>query len=358
MVFIRASGPFYTGIKVRKEAGEMKIQTVFGPVPSRRLGQSLGVDTIPLKTCNWNCVYCQLGRTIPVTNERKEYYPRQEILAEIKKALDSHAPGDIDWITFVGSGEPTLHVGLGWLIANTKTMTDIPVAVITNGALLYMPEVRQELLPADAIMPSLDAGTPLLYRRLNRPHPAITFERLVGGLISFRQIYQGSLWVQVMLMRGLNDTEETLEGIAAVLKQIHADQVHLILPNRPPTETWVHPSDEEGIMRAQAILGRVATVVHPARGSFDLSGSDNVVDAIIGIITRHPMRETELEDALQRWAPGQVETVLTALQEDGRAKLIERLGIRFWSGAPAHFPDDVRSMAARPKRKRSAAFEK
>jgi wyosine [tRNA(Phe)-imidazoG37] synthetase (radical SAM superfamily) len=138
---------------------------VFGPVPSRRLGQSLGIDTIPLKTCNWNCVYCQLGRTVPLTNKRREYFPRDEIIAEVEQALGTHKPGEIDWVTFVGSGEPMLHAGMGWLIRKVKELTEssahrLPVAVITNGSLLYMPEVREELAAADAVLPTLDAGTP------------------------------------------------------------------------------------------------------------------------------------------------------------------------------------------------------
>ena len=108
---------------------------VYGPVPSRRLGQSLGIDTIPLKTCNWNCVYCQLGRTEPLVNQRNDYFPPEEILAEIREVLDSHKPGEIDWVTFVGSGEPTLHASIGWLIRKVKALSDLPVAVITNGSL-------------------------------------------------------------------------------------------------------------------------------------------------------------------------------------------------------------------------------
>ena len=110
---------------------------IFGPVPSRRLGQSLGIDTIPLKTCNWNCVYCQLGRTQPLVNQRREYYPSSEILIEVQEALKAHRPGEIDWVTFVGSGEPLLHDRMGYLIRQVKSMTDLPVAVITNGSLLY-----------------------------------------------------------------------------------------------------------------------------------------------------------------------------------------------------------------------------
>nr|MBN1229190.1 radical SAM protein [Anaerolineae bacterium] len=196
---------------------------VFGPVPSRRLGQSLGIDTIPLKTCNWNCVYCQLGRTQPLINERREYIPRKTILAQVRDALAAHRPGDIDWVTFVGSGEPTLHSGIGWLIQEVKAAGSLPVAVITNGSLLYLAEVRDALAAADAVMPSLDAGTVELYRRINRPHPEATFERLVDGLIAFRHQYGGKLWIEVMLVRGLNDTEPALQDIAAVLRRVNPD---------------------------------------------------------------------------------------------------------------------------------------
>jgi len=223
---------------------------VFGPVPSRRLGQSLGVDTIPLKTCNWNCVYCQLGRSEPLIDERRDYIPREIIMAEVEEALRSHRPGEIDWVTFVGSGEPTLHSGLGWLIRQVKTLTEIPVAVITNGSLLYLPAVREELAPADAVLPTLDAGSAWLYRQINRPYPALTFERLVDGLKAFRQTYRGKLWIEVMLVKGLNDGEQALRDLAAVLREIGPDEVHVLLPDRPPAETWVQPTDEEGLLRA------------------------------------------------------------------------------------------------------------
>ena len=227
---------------------------VFGPVPSRRLGQSLGIDTIPLKTCNWNCVYCQLGRTRPVTNRRKEYFPAEEILMEVEQSLDSHDPGEIDWVTFVGSGEPTLHANIGWLIREVKKITELPVAVITNGSLLYLPEVRLELIAANAVLPSLDAGTAKLYRHINRPHPGITYERFLEGLVDFQRRYWGKLWIEVMLVRDLNDTEEALRALAEVLEYIEPDEVHINFPTRPPVETWVQPPDDEGLMRASAIL--------------------------------------------------------------------------------------------------------
>lgn len=312
---------------------------VFGPVPSRRLGQSLGIDTIPLKTCNWNCVYCQLGRSEPLVNVRKSYFPREAILAEIKTALTQHADDDIDWLTFVGSGEPTLHRDIGWLIAKTKTLTSKPVAVITNGSLLYLPEVRQALLPADAVLPTLDAGTAELYRRINRPHPELTFERLVDGLIAFRKNYRGKLWVESMLIHGLNDSESALNDLAAVLSRIKPDAVHINLPTRPPVEDWVHPADDEALLKARAILGNIAEVVHPISGTFDLSGYNNVVDAIISIITRHPMRESELKRALSQWTAGDVDAALVALEKSGKAQTLQRYGVRFWSAAPAHYPD-------------------
>jgi wyosine [tRNA(Phe)-imidazoG37] synthetase (radical SAM superfamily) len=322
---------------------------VFGPVPSRRLGQSLGIDTIPLKTCNWNCVYCQLGRTRPLINERKEYVPSEMILAEVQDALDSHQPGQIDWVTFVGSGEPLLHNKIGWLIRQVKEMTDLPVAVITNGSLLYLPEVRQELLVADAVLPSLDAGTPELYRKIDRPHPELTFDRLVAGLIAFGEEYQGKLWIEVMLVAGLNDTPQALNDIAKVLQRINLDAVHVNLPTRPPVETWVQMPSEDTLMQALAIFGNIAEVVHPAEGSFDLNGYENPLDAIIAIITRHPMSQEQIERELRHWSPGQVDQILSDLDASGRAKVIERYGLRFWSATTSHFPDERRSIKIMPE---------
>ena len=310
---------------------------VFGPVPSRRLGKSLGIDPVPLKTCNWNCVYCQLGRTRPLICERREYIPRQDMLAELQHALAIHPPGEIDWVTFVGSGEPTLHSRLGWLIRQVKACTTLPVAVITNGALLYLPEVRAELAAADAVLPSLDAGSARLYRKINRPWSQLTFEAYLKGLVAFRQEYTGRFWVEVMLVKGLNDTDETMQEIATALVQIHPDQVHLLLPVRPPAESWVQPADETGLQRAQVILGEVARVVRPTVGQAATHSTDDLESAILGIITRHPMPEEELCATLGGRLLGEIQQALDRLQSAGKAKWVTRYGKQFWSAVGAHY---------------------
>jgi wyosine [tRNA(Phe)-imidazoG37] synthetase (radical SAM superfamily) len=309
----------------------------------------LGIDTIPLKTCNWNCVYCQLGRTRPVTNTRKAYYPREEILDEIRQALAQHRPGAIDWVTFVGSGEPTLHSEIGWLIRQAKRLTDLPVAVITNGALLYQQKVRRELFAADAVLPSVDAGSPDLYRRLNRPHPEVTFTRFVAGLVSFSSEYQGKLWPEVMLIWGLNDGEEALRAIAAILQRLHPDEIHISLPTRPPAETWVKPADKEGVLRAQAILGDVARVLHPAQGIFELRADQDITTAIVNIVTRHPMSEEDLLHTLRRWSADDVQTALDKLKTSGHIQVIYRYGHPFWCSASAYYPAEAKSRATDPR---------
>jgi len=320
-----------------------ELKRVYGPVPSRRLGRSLGVDPIPSKTCNWNCVYCQLGRTTPMVNERRDHVPVAEVVDELRAVLGSHQHGEIDWVTFVGSGEPTLHASLGDMIRKAKALSGVPVAVITNGSLLYLPEVRDELMAADAVLPSLDAGSDHLFRTINRPHPEITFNRLIEGLTAFSGVYRGSLWVEVMLIGGLNDTEDALRDLQAALQGVQPDEVHISQPIRPPAETWVRPTDQEGLMRATAILGEVARIIHPVHGEFDLSGYGDVLDAVVGIITRHPMRQDELARTLDRWAPDSVADALEALAARGQARTLERYGHRFWTATGAKYADTPRT---------------
>jgi len=272
-----------------------------------------------------------------LTNDRRAFFKKEVILNQVKEALEKHALGDIDWITFVGSGETTLQLGLGEMIRGIKAFTDIPVAVITNGSLLYMPEVRQELTAADAVLPSLDAGNATLYRRINRPHPALSFERLTEGLMAFRKVYKGNYWIEVMLIEGVNDDESSLKEMAGWLEKINPDEVHILQPTRPPAETWVKPPDQEGLLRVHAVLGKVAKIILPAEGFFDLSGDENLVESIMGIILRHPMKETELEEALSKWPSEDVRDTLSQLAESGRAQIVVRQGFRFWSASDAYY---------------------
>jgi wyosine [tRNA(Phe)-imidazoG37] synthetase (radical SAM superfamily) len=162
--------------------------------------------------------------------------------------------------------------------------------------------VRHELQLADAVLPTLDAGSADLYRRINRPHPEITFDRLVSGLIAFREEYLGHFWLEVMLVRGLNDTEQALQDLATIVKRIQPDEVHINVPDRPPAEAWVQPPNEDGLARALAILGKTARIVHPATGASTSGKDGTIMEAILGIITRHPMREEDLIQTLANWS--------------------------------------------------------
>ncbi len=224
------------------------------------------------------------------------------------------------------------------MIRAVKGMSEIPVAVITNGALLYLPEVQQDLVAADAVLPSLDAGSAALYKKINRPHPDVPFDKMIAGLIEFRRIYSGKLWIEIMMVSGLNDTEPALRELAAVLDEIDPDQVHINQPIRPPAEPWVHPTDDEGLLRVRAILGDRVRIFTFPEGHFELGKFENVVDAILTIITRHPMRQTELEQTLQDWGQEEVTQALTKLQVSGRAQIIERYDTQFWSAVKSYYP--------------------
>jgi wyosine [tRNA(Phe)-imidazoG37] synthetase (radical SAM superfamily) len=266
--------------------------------------------------------------------ERRRFFPPEDMLDELRSAL-VEAAGGIDWITFVGSGEPTLNVDLGVMLRGVKALTDIPVAVITNGSTLSLPEVRAELAVADAIMPTLDAGDERTYLRVNRPQHLYTFQRHVDGLTAFRKEYRGKLWLETMLIAGLNDDEASLERLASVVEGIAPDELHLVLPTRPPTETWVRPTDSEGLLRARAILGRVTTVVHPdqAYGDFSLGADADLREAAAKTLARHPMSDEELRRALELRGVVDTDTVLQALAESGRAHKIRRYGKVFWLGS-------------------------
>jgi wyosine [tRNA(Phe)-imidazoG37] synthetase (radical SAM superfamily) len=228
------------------------MKKIFGPVPSRRLGFSLGVDLVPFKTCTLDCVYCQLGSTGKTVLRREEYVPIDEVLAELGEKLEEG--GRIDWITLSGSGEPTLNSGIGRLIPEIKKLSPIPVAVLTNGTLLNLPEVREALTNADLVVPSLDAGTEETFQKVNRPHPGITLDGLTAGIASFTEGFSARVWLEVMLLPGISDSKSELEAIAGRIKVICPEKVQLNTAVRPGAEAGVEPLSSEELERARLLL--------------------------------------------------------------------------------------------------------
>jgi len=263
---------------------------VYGPVPSRRLGRSLGVSPLPPKTCSYTCVYCQLGRTTHLQVKRESFFPKEDILSEI---IDS-APNDkVDFVTFVGDGEPTLNKDLGWLIQKTKEKLHLPVAVITNGSLLFQKDVREDLTKADVVIPTLDAGNEKTFRAVNRPHRDISFDTMLQGLVDFRREYSGQLWVEVMLVKDLNDTERELQGIKNAVDKINPDRVYILTPIRPPAESWVKPSDPKNILKARETIGMAIPVEGLETGQYGMEQFSDARQAILEIGSRHPLRHEQ-----------------------------------------------------------------
>ncbi len=218
----------------------MKYKHLFGPVPSRRLGISLGVDLVPHKVCSLNCVYCEVGRTTNLTIEREEYIPLNDILTELKNYLNQKP--DLDYITFSGAGEPLLHSGIGKVISFIKE--DYPqykLALLTNSTLLYDENVRKEILGIDLLLPSLDAVSEKVFKKLNRPNSKLDNNKIIDGLIKFKKVFKGKIWLEIFVIPGLNDTQEELELLKRTITDIAPDQVQLNTLDRPGTESWIEP---------------------------------------------------------------------------------------------------------------------
>lgn len=209
---------------------KLKTKRVFGPVLSKRLGNSLGIDVIPHKTCSYNCIYCQLGSEENTITDLTNYYSVDEIIYELKEALLNNK--NIDYITFTGSGEPTLYKDLKKLIYEIKQITDIPVCIITNGSLLYKQEMRSNLLLADLIIPSLDAGNEETFKLIDNPNKKIDFDKMVEGLIEFKKVFKGKYWLEIFLLKDINDNEDELDDIIKIVKKINPDRIQLITATR------------------------------------------------------------------------------------------------------------------------------
>ena len=230
---------------------------IFGPVPSRRLGRSLGVDLVPFKTCTYDCIYCQLGRTTHKTMQRKEWVSMDIVIAQLKAKLSSKP----DYITLSGSGEPTLFSRLEELILRIKDITDIPVAVLTNGSLLWQPEVRKSLKSADLVVPSLDAGSSQIFQYVNRPHSDITFSKMLDGLVKFRDEYSGKYWLEVFLLAGITTTEMAINRIKTCINSIGPDKVQVNTVTRPPAEGFADPVPQKQLQTITEKLYEKAEVI-------------------------------------------------------------------------------------------------
>jgi len=236
-----------------------KKKYLYGPVPSRRLGLSCGIDIVPLKVCTLNCIYCQLGKTARTTTERKDYLPIEPVLAEIKEAL---AEGlEADFITIAGSGEPTLNSRLGELIDGIRKLTNIPIAILTNGTLLFRKDVRADCAKADVVMPSLDAGDEQTFQRINRPHSVISIENLISGLCTFRKEFSGQIWLEIFFVEGINTSSDQIARIKDVIKLINPDKVHLNTAVRPTADPNIARLSAEKLQDIAAQLGPKCEVV-------------------------------------------------------------------------------------------------
>ena len=238
---------------------EIRDTHLFGPVPSRRLGLSLGVDIVPFKLCTLDCVYCQLGRTTEKTVERKEYVPVEPVLTELKERLAEGLRAD--FVTISGSGEPTLNSRIGEFIDGIKETTDIPVAILTNGTLLTDEAVRADCVKADLVIPSLDAGDEPTFQKVNRPHRDITIEKLIAGLCAFRNEFKGQLWLEVFLIEGFNTDSTRIAQIKAAVERICPDKVQLNTAVRPTADVGLEKLDAEKLSCIAKQLGQSCEIV-------------------------------------------------------------------------------------------------
>ena len=296
---------------------------VFGPIPSRRLGRSLGISPLPKKTCNYSCIYCQLGRTDKMTNKRQEFYKTEDIIAEFKQYLKDSDKFDI--VTVVGEGEPTLAANLGELVVALKALTDKPVAVITNGALLSDPQVREELCHADMVLPSLDAYNQEISKKIDRPYGTIKFEEEFEGLKKFTHMYEGELWLEIMLVDGINDDEQSILKFQELLKELKYDRLYLNTPVRPPAEADVNVVSEERMRYAVETLGGIS-IEMMSSGAF-FSEIEDDYEAVKSIIGRHPMNQFEVRGFLESRDVKDPEAMMEQMKKDEAIHVIDYKGI-------------------------------
>ncbi len=294
----------------------MKYKYLFGPVPSRRLGISLGIDLVPMKTCSLNCIYCECGRTTHLTVARREYVPIEVVKSELSDYLTHHPRPD--YITFSGSGEPVLNSRIGDVIRFIQSQTsEISTAVLTNGTLLFDKKVRDELKDAAVVIPSLDAATGDVFKKVNRPHPKLDVNTIIDGIIRFRGAYTGQLWLEVFIVPGINDTETELLALKQAIEKINPDRVQLNTLDRPGVVEDIRAATREELKRVLdfwQIDNAEIIAKAPERKGLPAYRND-IQSAILGTIARRPCTLEDLTKILGRHA-NEINKYLDVLEAD------------------------------------------
>ena len=270
---------------------------IFGPVPSRRLGFSLGIDTVPYKTCSLDCIYCQLGKTTNKTIERKEYISCEDILPEIEEILLKQKER-IDYITFSGSGEPTLNPKIKTMINSIKKLASIPIAVLTNGTLLFQPETREELMEADLVIPSLDAISDEVFKKVNRPHHSLKIDKIIDGLSTFSQEFKGKIWLEIMIVKGINDSPQEIKRMTEVIEKIKLDKIQLNTVVRPPTEEFAQPVNLENLKKIKRTLGEKCEIIAGFKRPNQEFYNKDIEKGILTMVKRRPVTLLDISRSL------------------------------------------------------------
>lgn len=295
---------------------------VFGPVPSRRLGLSLGVDLIPAKTCSFDCLYCQVGKTTNRTVDPKPFVPVADVVEEVKKKLLKTAP---DTITLAGSGEPTLHSELEKVIASIKKITEVTVAVLTNGSLFSSKEIRHRVLEADIVLPTLTSAVDRTFRMIHNPHPKLELSSVISGLEQFRQDYNGRLFLEVVLLAGINDTEEELEGLKKVIDRICPEKIQLNTIVRPPADSRAISLDIKKMEEIMVFFGEKAEIVAEPRLTGQITEKSSQVSRLHEMVKRRPLRPEDIAHALSI-SLDDVEDIVKGLLIKGQIRKQEHSG--------------------------------
>ena len=306
---------------------------VYGPVPSQRLGHSLGIDLVPYKTCTYDCVYCHLGRTTNKTVSRADYVEIEKVLEEMDRKL--HAGPAPDYISLAGSGEPTLNLRIGDLIGRIKERTRIPVAVFTNGSLLWKPEVRDALMEADLVIPSLDAGTERLFHHVSRPHGDIPFEAMIRGLAEFTEKFPKSVWLEVFLLAGITGIPAEVESIAALARWIRPERVQLNTVRRPPAEDYAYALSREQMLALRDLFpGPVDILGEEKRNGRRAAGFPVGQEDIRALLARRPCTAEDIADAYGLHVTEAIKG-LEALISAGQVKTMLTDGRRYYVASAA-----------------------